>query len=162
MLQLLLSQSAQRLCVHAIPVRLIAVVFFRRFQNQGDVGQSRVTDQLSESLQADFAQADVRVSVPSAAHRKHAVIHMDRPELVQADQRVELPHRLGVSLGGTNVIAGCEYVGGVQTHAEPVGGREGLQQGSELLEASPQTLAGPRGGLQQQRRAGGATGQALV
>jgi hypothetical protein len=81
----------------------------------------------------------VLVPVPAGAQPILAVVEVQRPQVLQADDPVELLPHAQTALRVTQVIARGKDVAGVQAHPrEHAAGSGRRQQVAELLEASAQ------------------------
>lgn len=104
------------------------------FDNDGSVGESWVVDEALECGFADFAFTEVVVTINPGAEGFFAVVAVDDFYAVASDQSVEFGEGGFVGFGSANVVAGGEYVAGVEADREVVGVAREVKDLGKMLE----------------------------
>ena len=106
--------------------------------------EARVIDGGAKTFEADFALADVRVSVDLRGEIGFGIVQVERDDLVETDQRIELAHSLVPAFGCAYVVTGGEKVGRVEADGEAFHVANAFKNGGEMLEsiAEATSLAG--------------------
>ena len=108
-----------------------------------------VIEQQAERFQPDLAAADVRMAVHAAAERLAAVVDMEEPQPLRADQPIEGAERGSVLRLRMQAIARGEDVAGIETDAEPIRIADHLEDAGQVLELMAEAAPLSRRRLQQ-------------
>src|SRR5450756_2839002 len=76
-----------------------------RLQNAGCLAESRVGKQKTKRFQSDLSLSDFGVPVDLRTQRTLGIVEMKRPDIVQAEDAVQLVNGRGVPCRGADVIA---------------------------------------------------------
>lgn len=104
------------------------------FDNDGSVGESWVVDEALECGFADFAIAEVVVTVDTGAEGFFAVVTMNDFDAVAPDQAVEFGECRFVGFGGADIVASGEDVASVEADREVVGVAREVKDLGKMLE----------------------------
>src|SRR5256885_1288237 len=140
---------------HVLPAQLPqpeeagAVPFGRNLQEPGNVAESLVIDELAEGNRTDLALADVLVTVDAGSERFHRIVEVEGVDGSDPQHLVECFEGRRQALLRGDVVAGGEYVAGVQAHRDPLRAPAEVANRTQLFEASSQTRPLAGGGFEQ-------------
>src|SRR5260370_31252798 len=113
---------------------IVAWLIDRCFENKGAPGEERVIQNAAEGVEADFALADMLVTVHARTVMCFPVVDVTYVHAIKAHGAVNRPQRGFQALGGAQVPACSESVGGIDADAERKLGRC-LENGAPFFEA---------------------------
>ena len=135
-----------------VPSKRLAVLS-RRLQDEGDVLDGVVVYKRAHPGLADQPLADVRVFVLVRSTVVLRVVEVDALDMLKPDGLVEFRERLVNALGGREVVARGEEVGGVETDVEIQ--RTTTEYARQFLDAAPEFRSAAGVGFDEHRHAVG-------
>ena len=78
---------------------VLVVVINRRLEDHGQAFEPRLVHHVVEGAQAEKAKPDILMQIPMTAKRRLAIIKMERAEILDPDDAIELVERTAESGG---------------------------------------------------------------
>src|SRR6266849_9616146 len=129
-------QRAQRSHIHHVFAQIFA---FWRFQHFRDFIEAGVPHDEAESLQTNFAFADMFMSIYPRAARGFGIVHMNGDEALESDRAIELAKCFFDRSFTSNVITGGKNVGRVQANTKLLRFAYIVEDEGDLLESVTKT-----------------------
>jgi len=119
-----------------------------RFQAAGSVRKPGIVYDMAERFLADFPFPNVLMPVHVGTEIRFRIVQVKRQDLIQPDQRFNLPNGSVPTFNGAKIITGGEKVRGIQTDSESRGLLHSIIDGAKVGDPVAQTTSLPGGVFQ--------------